>query len=107
VKLGKIRQVEAVTGYDRETIKRLRLGFFDKAGNRVEPELIEGLHYFRQNSRLILYDLDLIVDFFINRHDPVAHQRAIDSRLAAQLGNESAKRGRKLRTASNGSPAAA
>ncbi|MGB3310944.1 MAG: hypothetical protein WBG32_16550 [Nodosilinea sp.] len=45
---------------------------------RVQGLLIEGVHWVRVNSRCIRYNLELINDWLHNRHDPAAHQRAIE-----------------------------
>lgn len=44
---------------------------------RLEGDWIEGIHWVRINSRCVRYNLELIRDWLHNRHDPIAHQRAI------------------------------
>ncbi|MGG6239389.1 hypothetical protein [Leptolyngbya sp. KIOST-1] len=55
---------------------------------RVQGLLIEGVHWVRVNSRCIRYNLELIKDWLHNRHDPVAHQRAIEIYQASLLSNQ-------------------
>ena len=55
---------------------------------RLQGLLIEGIHWFRINSRCIRYNLDLIQDWLHNRHDPVAHQRVIEAYQANLLSNQ-------------------
>ncbi len=38
---------------------------------------IEGIHWTRINSRVVRYNLELIKDWLVNRHDKMAHQKAI------------------------------
>ncbi|AKG21352.1 hypothetical protein [Calothrix sp. 336/3] len=44
---------------------------------RLNGTWIEGTHWVKVNNRCILYNLDLIQDWLHNRHDPIAHHRAI------------------------------
>ncbi|MBE9135623.1 hypothetical protein IQ254_00100 [Nodosilinea sp. LEGE 07088] len=55
---------------------------------RVQGLLIEGVHWVRVNSRCIRYNLELIKDWLHNRHDPAAHQRAIEIYQASLLSNQ-------------------
>ncbi|MBR8831894.1 MAG: hypothetical protein N5P05_002609 [Chroococcopsis gigantea SAG 12.99] len=55
---------------------------------RLQGLLVEGIHWVRLNSRCIRYNLDLIQDWLHNRHDPVAHQRAIEIYQASLLSNQ-------------------
>jgi hypothetical protein len=55
---------------------------------RLQGLLIEGIHWVRLNSRCIRYNLDLIQDWLQNRHDPIAHQRAIEVYQASLLSNQ-------------------
>ncbi|WP_242578229.1 hypothetical protein [Chroococcus sp. FPU101] len=55
---------------------------------RLQGLLIEGIHWVRINSRCIRYNLDLIQDWLHNRHDPIAHQRAIEVYQANLLSNQ-------------------
>ena len=56
---------------------------------RSKGLLVEGLHWVRINSRVIRYNLELLKDWAINRHDPVAHQRAIERYQSRLLSNQS------------------
>lgn len=55
---------------------------------------IEGIHYFRWNSRCIRYNEALLLDWGIHRNDPQAHQKAIEAFLA-QLSNHQPRRRRR------------
>jgi hypothetical protein len=61
-------QASEIVGLSPDTLKRERL-----LGN-----LIEGIHYVKLNSRTIRYNSDLLKDWIQNRHDQLAHQRAIE-----------------------------
>jgi hypothetical protein len=61
---------------------------------RLQGLLIEGIHWIRLNSRCIRYNLDLIQDWLHNRHDPIAHQRAIEIYQANLLSNQRKSRKR-------------
>ncbi|WP_013320998.1 helix-turn-helix transcriptional regulator [Gloeothece verrucosa] len=52
---------------------------------RLQGILIEGVHWVRLNSRCIRYNLELIQNWVQNRHDPVAHQKAIENYQATLL----------------------
>lgn len=54
---------------------------------RTDGSFIKGIHYTEVNSRLILYNLPLIVDWLVNRHDPNSHQRAIEIFQSSLLSN--------------------
>ena len=55
---------------------------------RLEGDWIEGVHWVRINSRCVRYNIELIKDWLHNRHDPIAHQRAIDHYQASLLSNQ-------------------
>ncbi|GAB4216303.1 MAG: hypothetical protein OHK0012_18290 [Synechococcales cyanobacterium] len=55
---------------------------------RREGTLIQGLHYSEINSRLILYNLPLMIDWIVNRQDPQSHLRAVDAFLSGLLSNQ-------------------
>jgi hypothetical protein len=40
---------------------------------------IEGIHFVRVNASNIRYNLTLLNDWLMNRHDPNAHHRAIEN----------------------------
>jgi len=62
---------------------------------KYKREMIEGVHFVKPNSRLVRYRKELVLDFFQNYNDPIAHQAAIDQFLASQPSNQPKKRGRK------------
>ncbi|MEO0984038.1 MAG: hypothetical protein AAFY20_00655 [Cyanobacteria bacterium J06639_14] len=55
---------------------------------RLQGLLVEGIHWVRVNSRCTRYNLELIQDWLHNRHDPAAHQRAIEIYQASLLSNQ-------------------
>ncbi|MBE9011158.1 hypothetical protein IQ250_13160 [Pseudanabaenaceae cyanobacterium LEGE 13415] len=55
---------------------------------RLQGEWIEGIHWVRINSRCVRYNLELIQDWFHNRHDPAAHWRAIEVYQSTLLSNQ-------------------
>ncbi len=75
--VNKQKATEAL-GLSSETLKHYRLG----------GEWIEGIHWVRINSRCVRYNLELIQDWFHNRHDPAAHLRAIEFYQANLLSNQ-------------------
>jgi hypothetical protein len=50
--------------------------------------LLQDIHWLRLGRTHVLYCLPLILDFLSNRHDPVAHQRAIENYQATLLSNQ-------------------
>ncbi len=40
---------------------------------------IEGVHFVRLNASSIRYNLTLLQDWLMNRHNPLAHHRAIET----------------------------
>lgn len=61
------------TGYSPHTLKKLR----------QRGDWIEGIHFVRDNSRVVRYNLNLCLDWLANRGDPHAHQQAIEAYLVA------------------------
>jgi hypothetical protein len=57
--------------------------------------LIEDIHYYRWNQRLIRYNITLLKDWAVHRNNPAAHQRAIELYLASLACNQPKKRGRR------------
>ena len=55
---------------------------------RLQGDWIEGIHWVRINSCCVRYNLELIQDWFHNRHDPKAHWRAIDVYQSSLLSNQ-------------------
>lgn len=72
----------------QEATQSLKLSGTTLRRYRVQGLLIEGVHWVRVNSRCIRYNLELIKDWLHNRHDPVAHQRAIEIYQASLLSNQ-------------------
>jgi tRNA(His) 5'-end guanylyltransferase len=46
---------------------------------RLEGIWIEGTHWIRVNRRCVRYNIELIQDWFKNRHDPIAHEKMIEA----------------------------
>jgi hypothetical protein len=72
----------------QEATQSLKLSGTTLRRYRVQGLLIEGVHWVRVNSRCIRYNLELINDWLHNRHDPAAHQRAIEIYQASLLSNQ-------------------
>ena len=72
----------------QETSQYLKLSETTLKRYRLQGLLIEGIHWVKINSRCVRYNLDLVQDWVQNRHDPIAHQRAIDIYQASLLGNQ-------------------
>ncbi|MBW4520678.1 MAG: excisionase family protein [Scytolyngbya sp. HA4215-MV1] len=72
-------------GLSPETFKKYRLSGI----------WIKGIHWQSVNSRCVLYNLPLILDWLANRNSPQAHQRTIEAYLKALPSNQP-KRGRKV-----------
>jgi tRNA(His) 5'-end guanylyltransferase len=74
---------------NKQTAKeRLNLSFTTLKKYRLDGTWIEGTHWVRVNSRCILYNLELLQDWLHNRHDPIAHYRAIDLYHASLPSNQ-------------------
>jgi hypothetical protein len=74
--LIKKQKASELTGLSIWTLKRYRL----------EGKLKEGIHWSRINSRLVLYNCVLLLDWMHNRSNPVAHERAVGKYLRYQRG---------------------
>jgi hypothetical protein len=55
---------------------------------------IEGIHFVRVNASNVRYNLTLLKDWLMNRHNPNAHQRAIEQ-YCQDISHQ--KRGRKAK----------
>jgi hypothetical protein len=79
------RVISQVTGLSDSTLKQYRLSGI----------WIEGIHWQRLNSRCVLYNLPMILDWVAHRYYPEAHQRTIDDYLRSLSSNQrKQKRGR-------------
>jgi hypothetical protein len=73
-----VREISKLIGLSPETIRRYR----------YKKLLVENQHWIAINSRLVLYVAPLVKDWFLNRHDPAAHQRAIENYLSQLPSNQ-------------------
>ncbi|MEM9908089.1 MAG: hypothetical protein AAF921_24005 [Cyanobacteria bacterium P01_D01_bin.44] len=72
----------------QEALQYLKLSSTTLKKYRLKGLLVEGIHWVRINSRCIRYNQELIKDWVQNRHDPAAHQRAIEVYQAGLLSNQ-------------------
>lgn len=72
-------------GLSPETLKKYR----------IRGYLIEGIHFYQWNQRLIRYNITLLKDWAVHRNDPAAHNRAIEAFFASLACNQPKKRGRR------------
>lgn len=77
------RSLAKATGLSSETFKKYRLS----------GKWLEGVHWQRINSRCVLYNLTLVLDWIANSDDPRAHQKAIEHYLASLTSNQPKARG--------------
>ncbi|BAY61183.1 hypothetical protein NIES22_12440 [Calothrix brevissima NIES-22] len=71
-------------GYSSHTLKAIR----------QRGEWIEGIHYVRENSRTIRYNLALCLNWLANKHNPDAHQKEI-ARYLASLEVQKTRKGKR------------
>lgn len=50
---------------------------------RERGDWLEGIHFIRVNQNTILYNAELVLNWFANRQNPAAHQRAIEKYLGS------------------------
>ena len=74
--------------------KKLGLSSHTLQSLRKDGSLIQGIHFTEINSRLLLYNLPLLIDWLVNKDDPHAHTRAIENFQAGLLSNQSKSRSR-------------
>ncbi|MHC5826996.1 MAG: hypothetical protein ACYT04_66790 [Nostoc sp.] len=68
-------------GYSSHTLKAIR----------QRGEWIEGIHYVRENSRTIRYNLEICLNWLANKHNPDAHKETIARYLANLEGQKTRK----------------
>lgn len=83
--------------YGQQSYKKLRLGYRNHRGEFIPPELTEGWEWDYQNTRVCVYNLDLLESFFLNRRNPEKHVENVQAYFAGQ---QQPKRGRKLNKSS-------
>ena len=76
-----VREISKLIGLSPETIRRYR----------YKKLLVENQHWIAVNPRLVLYVVPLVRDWFLNRHDPAAHQRAVARYYSQILSNQKIK----------------
>jgi hypothetical protein len=79
----KKREISKITGISGETLKKYRLS----------GRLSENIHWVRVNSKVVLYNVPLMVDWLRNINSPEVHQQAIDTYQEMMLPD---KKGRRL-----------
>jgi hypothetical protein len=72
------RVLSQVTGLSNSTFKQYQLSGI----------WIEGIHWQRLNSRCVLYNLPLILDWVAHRYCPEVHQIAIENYLYSLPSNQ-------------------
>lgn len=72
----------------QEASQHLSLSFSTLKKYRLNGTWIEDIHWIRVNDRCIRYNLQLIQDWMQNRHDPIAHHKAIDLYQASIIANQ-------------------
>jgi hypothetical protein len=78
----KKQEISKLTGLSGDTLKKYRLSGI----------LCEDIHWIRVNSKVVLYNVPLIMDWLQNIHDPKAHRRAIEAYQAMLLSNRKVRR---------------
>ncbi len=78
----KKREISKLTGLSGDTLKKYRLSGI----------LCEDIHWIRVNSKVVLYNVPLVMDWLQNIHDPKAHNRAIEAYQAMLLSNRKVRR---------------
>ncbi|WP_416671529.1 hypothetical protein [Egbenema bharatensis] len=78
----KKREISKLTGLSGDTLKKYRLSGI----------LCEDIHWIRVNSKVVLYNVPLIMDWLQNINDPQAHHRAIEAYQAMLLSNKKVRR---------------
>jgi hypothetical protein len=77
----KKKEISELTGLSSDTLKRYR----------ITGKLVENVHWIRVNSKVVLYNVPLIMDWLHNINDPKAHLRAIEAYQASLLSNREIK----------------
>ena len=78
----KKREICKLTGLSGDTLKKYRLSGL----------LIEDIHWIRVNSKVVLYNVPLVMDWLHNISDPTAHLRAIEVYQSMLLSNRKVQR---------------
>jgi hypothetical protein len=75
----------------RRVARLLSLSYETLKNYRKQGKWIEGIHWVRVSSHCVRYNAPLIQDWLSNRHDPIAHQRAIEIYQSSLLSNQKKK----------------
>jgi hypothetical protein len=78
----KKREICKLTGLSGDTLKKYRL----------QGLLIKDIHWIRVNSKVVLYNVPLVMDWLHNISDPTAHLRAIEVYQSTLLSNRKVQR---------------
>ncbi|MCU0568855.1 MAG: hypothetical protein MUF49_19930 [Oculatellaceae cyanobacterium Prado106] len=78
----KKREIAKITGISGETFKKYRLS----------GRLSENIHWIRVNSKVVLYNVPLILDWLRNINHPEIHQQAIDTYQEMMLPDKKGRR---------------
>jgi hypothetical protein len=78
----KKREISKITGISGETLKKYRLS----------GRLSEDIHWVRVNSKVVLYNVPLVIDWLRNINSPDVHQQAIDTYLEMLLPDKKGRR---------------
>jgi hypothetical protein len=82
----KKRELAKITGLSGDTLKRYR----------GQGLLCEDIHWIRVNSKVVLYNLPLVLDWLQNIHDPATHQKAIEAYLTALPSHQKKRRSHQI-----------
>lgn len=75
-------QEPGFNSYSREAYKKLRLGYWNKKGEFVPPKFIQGVEWNYLNSRVCIYNLDLVESYFTNFSSPEEHLKNVQAYLS-------------------------
>jgi hypothetical protein len=77
-RFAKKQEICRLTGLSGDTLKTYRLS----------GRLSEDIHWVRINSKLVLYNVPLMLDWLQNINDPTAHLKAIEAYTNSLLSNQ-------------------
>jgi hypothetical protein len=77
-RFAKKQEICRLTGLSGDTLKEYRLS----------GTLSENIHWVRVNSKLVLYNVPLMLDWLQNISDPTAHRQTIEAYINSRLFNQ-------------------